>query len=224
MLPSDWIAVVSLGSKMIVRQDFTQDPDALRQAIEDAAAGRKPRAKTSRRDPARDYDLHILRRIETDPRLRRRGSDVYDALGLLAEASAYLVGRKNMLVFTIGLGEEGRPPPSDAPELVQFETVLNDHNVALYPIDITPAGRGTLESRQSEMLTRLAEATGGVYHQDFVGFLGPMSVVADENYAYYLLTYQSTHPSGESGYRQVEVRTRDENLTARVRRGYRYGM
>ena len=224
MLPSDWVAVVSYGGRLKLHQDFTQDREALEKAFKSAAAGKKPAsdAPLRRRSPG-SFELSVLSRMPKGRALRERAGNVYQALEVVAESCGYVIGRKNLLMFTIGFGREVRfgeaePDPRFYPQL---ETALNDHNVAVYPIDTSPAGRGT---RQTDFLTQLAEDTGGTYFEDFVGFLHPLRDVSGDSYAYYVLSYQSEHPAGEIGYQRVEVKARDESVLVRTRRGYRYGL
>ncbi len=222
MLPSDWVAVVSYGKGQLrIHQDFTQDREALERAFRDGAIGKKP-AGMRRRSP-RARELSVFRRLPQGRELRQRATNVYQALGLVAEACGYVVGRKNLLMFTIGFGEERRfgEAEADPDHYPQLETALNDHNVAVYPIDTSPAGRGT---RQTDFMTQLAEDTGGTYFEDFVGFIRPLRDIGGDNYAYYVLSYQSAHPAGEIGYQRVEVKARDENVLVRTRKGYRYGL
>ncbi len=222
MLPSDWVAVVSYGKgKLRVHQDFTQDREALERAFRDGAIGKKP-SGMSRRVPG-GRDLDVFRRLPQGRELRDKAGNVYQALGLIAEACGYVIGRKNLLMFTIGFGEERRfgKAEADPDHYPQLETRLNDHNVAVYPIDTSPAGRGT---RQTDFMTRLAEDTGGTYFEDFVGFIRPLRDIGGDNYAYYVLSYQSEHPAGEIGYQRVEVKARDQNVQVRTRKGYRYGL
>ena len=222
MLPSDWVAVVSYGKgKLRVHQDFTQDRQALERAFKEGALGKKP-AGMSRRSPGA-RDLEIFRRLPRGDELREEAANVYDALALVAEACGYVIGRKNLLMFTIGFGDERRYGEAEPdPELYpRLETALNDHNVAVYPIDTSPAGRGT---RQTDFMTKLAEDTGGTYFENFVGFIRPLRDIGGDNFAYYVLSYQSQHPAGEIGYQRVEVSARDENVQVRTRKGYRYGL
>ncbi len=224
MLPSDWVAVVSYGSKLRVYQDFTQDREALELAFKAAAAGKKPSSavRLSRRSPGAT-ELSIMRRLPTGRELKEKVENVYQALGQVAEACGPIVGRKNLLLFTVGFGNQVRfgDAEADPRYYPRLETVLNDHNVAVYPIDTSPAGRGT---RQTDFLTRLAEDTGRAYHEDFVGFIRPLRDIGGESYAYYVLSYQSEHPAGEIGYQRIEVKARDESILVRARKGYRYGL
>ncbi|MCP3935102.1 MAG: hypothetical protein GY708_06990, partial [Actinomycetia bacterium] len=67
--------------------------------------------------------------------------------------------------------------------------------------------------------------TGGAYHQrNFYGLMSPLRDLGGDNYAYYVLSYQSKHPAGEIGYRRVEVKARDKRVQVRARKGYRYGL
>ncbi len=219
MQPSDWVAVVSYGSRLYVYQDFTQDRDALALAVLDAAAGWAPTPRRARSD-----ELFVMRRMPQGTELRRSTRTVFGALEVVAEACAPVAGRKNLLMFTIGLGEERRfgTDGTDPDYYPKIEVALNDHNVAVYPIDLSPSGRGT---QQTSFLNRLAHDTGGAYHQrDFYGLMTSLRDIGGENYAYYVLSYQSEHPAGEVGYQRVEVKVRDQRVQVRARKGYRYGL
>ncbi|MCP4245617.1 MAG: hypothetical protein GY778_01075, partial [bacterium] len=102
----------------------------------------------------------------------------------------------------------------------ELERALNDNNVAVYPIDLTVQGS---RHAQSDFLSTLARDTGGTYFQNFVNFIIPMRAVANENVGYYLLSYRSEHPLGESGYQKIEVGARVPGVVVRAQRGYRYG-
>ncbi len=223
MTASDWMAVVRWDGKLEIYQEFTQEAGALAEAIRRAAAGKPANSYLPagrRHSPGRS--LELARRLQPPVRGSSR-ENLYQALGRLAEATGYIVGRKNLLMLTTGFGEEkglyrSEPDPDHYPEL---ETRLNDHNVAVYPIDLTPAG---LPPMQEDFLERLATDTGGYYDPNFVGFLNPVKEVADDNLGYYLLSYQSARPAGEIGYQRLEVRARNPEVQVRARRGYRYGL
>ncbi len=140
----------------------------------------------------------------------------------MAEAAGYLVGRKILLLYTTGFGV--RRGPTSVPDPRYFpalEAELNDHNVAIYPLDLTPAGRPPFEE---DFLGALADATGGAYDPNISGFLRPLEAIAGANTGYYLLTYRSERKAGEIGYQRVEVQVRDPEIRVLARRGYRYGL
>ena len=101
-----------------------------------------------------------------------------------------------------------------------MEAALNDANVAVYPIDLTPP---EFDAFQREFMSQLAADTGGYYHGNFVSFIAPLKEIAAENVGYYVLSYQSEHPAEKSGYQQVKVKARDKSVKVRARKGYLYG-
>ena len=220
LAPSDWVAVAAHDGRLTIYQDFTQDVEALDEAVKRAAAGKDPRrGRAGDRDRVVALERH-LPPIEGDD----RREDIHASMGRMAAATRHIVGRKNLMLFTVGFGKENHlkhatePDPEHYPAL---ETLLNDHNVAVYPIDITPPGRA---ARHSDFLEQLAGDTGGVYHEDFVGFINPMREVGQENTGYYLLSFVSARPAGEIGYQRLEVKAKNPEITVRSRRGYRYGL
>lgn len=222
MAPSDWAAVVGYDVELRLHQDFTQDREALAQALQRVAAGKQPETFRPQRREARGRgrELAILSRLEEAG--GARADNVYDGLRQVAAASGFLVGRKLLLLYTVGFGlRQGhlsRPDPRHFPAL---ETELNDHNVAVYPLDLSPAGR---PPREEDFLRDLADSSGGVYDPNISGFLRPLAAIAAANTGYYLLTYRAARPAGEIGYQRVEVRARDPRIRVLARRGYRYGL
>ena len=222
LLRNDWVAVVSYDAKLKVHQDFTRDRGALQQAIADAIKGK-------------DVDGNWPSRIEAGegPSLRAglpRGNDLrkesgtnYDAVRLVAEASGKITGRKNLLFFTNGFAGrvntfgQYQPDPKYYPEMSR---ALNDNNVAVYPIDLTPAGT---EHTLSNFMNELANDTGGRYFYNFTNFTTPLEQIADENSGYYLLSYRSEKPAGEKGFQEVRVKTSNPEFRIRARKGYDYG-
>lgn len=221
MAPSDWAAVAGYDVELRLHQDFTQDRETLRRALERVAAGKKPEELQPGRREARGRgrELEILSRIESRPQAPR---NVYEGLRQVAEASGYLIGRKILLLYTSGFGvTRGRTSVPDPRYFPALETELNDHNVAVYPLDLSPAGRPPAEE---DFLNTLAASSGGVYDPNIAGFRRPLEAIAAANQGYYLITYRSARKAGEIGYQRVEVRARDPQVRVLARRGYRYGL
>lgn len=223
---SDWVAVVSYDVKLVVHRDFTQDTGSLVEAIHEASLGRRPDAPppSQRARMATGTEPSLWRGLPHNADLDKDTTRIYDALRLIAEACRPIVGRKNVLLFTAGFGELdlslgfARPDERFYPEM---EQALNDSNVAVYPIDLVPP---ELEHTQSDFLTQLANDTGGFYHRKVINFSTPLERIGDENRGYYLLSFRTEHPAGESGYREVTVRAKSDKVRVRARRGYRYGI
>ncbi len=222
LLLNDWVAVVSYDQKLKVHQDFTRDRKALDQAIGEAIKGK-------------DTDGNWPSRLKegTGPSLRAglpRGNDlrqktgtIYDAVRLLADASGTITGRKNLLLFTNGFAGKintfGQYQP-DQRYYPEMSRALNDNNVAVYPIDLTPAGT---EHTLSNFMNELASDTGGRYFYNFTNFITPLEHIADENSGYYLLSYRAEKPAGEKGFQEVRVQTTNPEFRVRARKGYDYG-
>ncbi|MCP3959825.1 MAG: hypothetical protein GY719_18410, partial [bacterium] len=101
-----------------------------------------------------------------------------------------------------------------------MEQALNDANVAVYTIDLTPV---EFDHIQRDFMSLLASDTGGYYYGTFVNFIAPLQEIAKENVGYYVLSYQSEHPADKAGYQEVKVKAVDKSVKVRARKGYLYG-
>ncbi len=225
LLPSDWVAVASHDRRLKLHQDFTQDRAALAEGIKSATSRKNPEKGFGRggRPLPPSGAPSLLRHLPQGKALSRQTRTLYDGLRLIADASAFVVARKNLLLFSAGFGElePGSPIPEvDRKLYPQMEQALNDHNVAVYPIDLTPV---EVRHLQGLLLNQLARDTGGRHLRNFISFLAPLHLISRENIGYYLISYQSEHPATESGYQQVEVSVANPEIKIRARRGYRFG-
>ncbi len=224
MLPSDWVAVASYDVKLKLHLDFSQDREQILRAIEDGTHGKDPEKNVGRHGrrvpPAGAPSL--LRHLPQGKKLRKETGRIYDGVRLLADASAFIVGRKNMMMFTIGFGEfRGTGVPIGDPRFYpKMEQALNDANVAVYTIDLTPV---EFDHAQRDFMSKLSTDTGGYYYGTFVNFIAPLREIAAENVGYYVLSYQSEHPAQKSGYQEVKVKAVDRSVKVRARKGYLYG-
>ncbi len=230
MLPSDWVAVASYDVKLKIHQDFTQNRDALLAGIDSAARRRDPEKNVGRRELGRGGRRlppsgapSLLRQLPQGKALRKKTKRIYDGVRLVAEAAGFIVGRKNLVLFSIGFGEldsTGLIARGDRRYYPRMEQALNDHNVAIYPVDLARS----VNHLQSSFLSQLASDTGGYYYRGVINFLAPLKQISQENSGYYLLSYQSEHPAAEAGYQEVKVKARDRAFKVRARKGYRYGV
>ncbi len=225
MLQGDWVAVVSYDHKLKVHQDFTRSRASLLRALSNATQGKDPtNAWRSRRPEVAEGQPSLLVNLPEGKDLRDQTTKIYDGMRLLADATRDIVGRKSLILYSTGFGRTdtalARIALPDERYYPGLEQSLNDNNVAVYPVDLTPIG---WESNQEHFLTALATDTGGRYHGNFNNFITPLKQIADEANGYYLLSYQAEHPAGETGYREVKVETLNPAFRITARRGYRYG-
>jgi VWFA-related protein len=219
--PNDWVAVASYDTRLKVHQDFTHDQRDLTAAVDAAMKGKDSGNWPSRQKEGADPSL--LAHLPQGKELGRQSETVYEALQLLADASGEVRGRKNLLYFGTGLPGRfdsfGNYLPDERYWDPTMET-LNDNNVAVYAIDLVPVGT---EHPLSNSMNRLADDTGGRYFFNVVNFATPLDQIARENSGYYLLSYRGEHPTGETGFQEVKVETRNPEFRVKARRGYEYG-
>jgi VWFA-related protein len=223
MRPSDWIAIVRFDHALSIHADFTQDQAALDRAIEEAVTGKPSVAMrpSTRRRTVDAGGPSLFQALPDSFRLDRAAERPEDAIRLVAEAAGAIIGRKNLLLFSLGFGQLGsayRTP--DSRYYPPMEEALNANNVAVYPIDL--AG-GSVDTPQTGFLSQLADDTGGELFKTFNSYLTPLQRVSGQTTGYYLLTFRSGHPAGEAGYQRIEVEAKPSGVRVRTRRGYRYG-
>ena len=234
LLLNDRVAVVSYDVKLKVHLDFTTNRQKIMEAVDDAVTRKDPGTHW----PSRQEETtgpSLLANLPKGKDLRKQTTRVYDGIRLLADATSDIVGRKNMIMFSIGFDPANRafttstetlgmwtPDVRYWPPMIES---LNNENVAVYAIDLISSTRsGTIQDRiANQGLSLLADDTGGQYYFHYNTFDTPLKHVADDNNGYYLLSYSAEHKSGSSGYQRVEVRTKNPQLKVRARTGYRYG-
>lgn len=223
---NDFVAVLGYDVKLKIYQDFTHDRQLLARAVGQATRGTKGLENwPSRRALATSSESpSLLANLPMGKELRAQTRKIQQALTLVAQAAAPIVGRKNLLLFSVGFGEVSpfghyRPDVRYYPPMKE---ALNDANIAVYSIDWWPSSRGGNPNGRAinDALSLISTETGGTY---FFSFQNPLSRISNENSGYYLLSYSRAYPAGSSGYRKVRVSTRNPEFRVQARRGYLYG-
>lgn len=224
MGPSDWIAVVRFDHQLTVQLDLSQERLQIVDAIEAATlnkrtAAMRPSVRARREHPGRGPSLTEGLPHVAD--LDRASLRIEDAVRLVADAARPIIGRKNLVLFTLGFGRTESPLGSpDERYYPAMEAALNASNIAVYPIDLSGSGNQT---PQSNFLSLLADETGGIYFATFNRFLDPLRDISRYNTGYYLLSFRSEVPVGELGYRSFTVKSKDRKVRIKARQGYSYG-
>ncbi|MGO9232422.1 MAG: VWA domain-containing protein [Bryobacteraceae bacterium] len=154
-----------------------------------------------------------------------RGTVLYDAVFLAADEKLRTeVGRKVIVLITDGVDEGSQKTIDAAIEAAQKADAV------IYSIDYSdprayggfgPFG-GFGGGAGEGYLRRMSDATGG--HVYVVGRNHPLEEVfrelQEEMRSQYSIGYTSTNDKRDGTYRKLDVRLKDKNLKAQVRKGY----
>ena len=244
MTASDLIGIISLGSSLVVNQDFTSDRAQLDKVLaalspttgagfEAGSTGDTEDTPDTGQDfTADDTEYNVF---NTDRRL--------EALQAVAESLSRIEQKKSIVYFSSGLDGTG------AENQAQLRNAVNraiQSNVAIYPMDmrglqtVIPGGSATQASLRGtgsysgraqesafnsqfssqETLSTLAEDTGGRAFLDTNDFNSVFKRVQEDTSTYYVLGYHSSNPQRDGRYRHITVKTRVPGLKLEFRHGY----
>ena len=244
MAPADLVSIVSLGSSLLVNQDFTTDRSLLRKQLDEFSTGsgqgfEEGTTGTTEGTPdsgqpftADDTEYNIF---STDRRL--------EALRSVAEQLSHIQQKKSLIYFSSGMDRTGIENQS---ELRAAVNAAVRSNLAIYTMDmrglqalvaggeaqnaslrgVSPySGQATLNALNSnfttqETLVTLASDTGGRAFLDSNDFSKIFTGVQQDTSTYYLIGYHSTNLARDGRYRHIIVKTNLPGLKIDFRRGY----
>jgi VWFA-related protein len=244
MLPADLVSIVSLGSSLLVNQDFTTDRALLRKQLDEFSSGagqgfEEGTTGTTEGTPdtgqpftADDTEYNIF---STDRRL--------EALRSVAEKLAYVQQKKSLIYFSSGMDRTGIENQSELRAAVNAAVRAN---MAIYTMDMRGlqalvaggeaqsaslrgvsaySGQSTLNALNSnfttqETLVTLASDTGGRAFLDSNDFSKIFKGVQQDTSTYYLLGFHSTNPARDGHYRRIVVKSTVPGVKIDYRRGY----
>lgn len=244
MAPADLVAIVSLGSSLLVNQDFTTDHELLKkelvafntgagQGFEEGSNGTtEGTPDTGQSFAADDTEFNIF---NTDRRL--------EAIRSVAEKLSHVQQKKSLIYFSSGMDRTGIENQS---ELRAATNAAVRANLAIYTMDMRGlqalvaggeaqnaslrgvsaySGRSMMNALESnfttqETLVTLASDTGGRAFLDSNDFSKVFKGVQDDTSTYYLLGYHSTNPARDGHYRRIAVKVNVPGIKIDYRRGY----
>ncbi len=248
MAPADLVSIVTLGSSLLVNQDFTTDRALLKKQLEAFSSGsgqgfEEGTTGTTEGTPdtgqpftADDTEYNIF---NTDRRL--------EALRSVAEKLSHIQQKKSLIYFSSGMDRTGIENQS---ELRAAVNAAVRSNLAIYTMDMRGlqalvaggeaqsaslrgvsaySGQATLNALNSnfttqETLVTLASDTGGRAFLDSNDFTKIFKGVQQDTSTYYLLGYHSTNPARDGHYRRIVVKLNDKSnvpgAKIEFRRGY----
>jgi len=233
--PDDQVMVVSFDSKVRFHCDFTNDYDALRQAIKETRTG-----GSTKLYEAVDKVVDRLEQIEgrkaivlftdgVDTASRR--ANYQNTIDKVEESGALVYPIK----YDTENDQQGGPSPSASPWPWPTPHPPNRRrwpfdNLAAHMFPQWPgrspsgAGAGSGEYRKAaRYLQELADRSGGrLYEADTIYNLSQaFSNIAEELRHQYSLSYYPTNVKRDGGYRRVKVRVEKSGMIVRARDGYR---
>jgi VWFA-related protein len=244
MAPADLVSIVSLGSSLLVNQDFTSDHTLLKKQLEQFSSGsgqgfEEGTTGTTEGTPdtgqpftADDTEYNIF---NTDRRL--------EALRSVAEKLSHVQQKKSLIYFSSGMDRTGIENQS---ELRAAVNAAVRSNLAIYTMDMRGlqalvaggeaqnaslrgvsaySGRSTINALNSnfttqETLVTLASDTGGRAFLDSNDFSKIFKGVQQDTSTYYLLGYHSTNIARDGRYRRIVVKCSVPGVKLDYRRGY----
>ncbi|MGA9980310.1 MAG: VWA domain-containing protein, partial [Candidatus Sulfotelmatobacter sp.] len=244
MAPADLVSIVSLGSSLLVNQDFTADHALLKKQLEQFSTGsgqgfEEGTTGTTEGTPdtgqpftADDTEYNIF---NTDRRL--------EALRSVAERLSHVQQKKSLIYFSSGMDRTGI---ENQAELRAAVNAAVRSNLAIYTMDMRGlqalvaggeaqnaslrgvsaySGQATLNALNSnfttqETLVTLASDTGGRAFLDSNDFSKIFKGVQQDTSTYYLLGYHSTNPARDGRYRRIVVKSNIPGAKIDYRRGY----
>jgi VWFA-related protein len=244
MAPADLVSIVSLGSSLLVNQDFTADRDLLKKQLQQFSSGsgqgfEEGTTGTTEGTPdagqpftADDTEYNIF---NTDRRL--------EALRSVAEKLSHVQQKKSLIYFSSGRNRTGIENQS---ELRAAVNAAVRSNLAIYTMDmrglqalvaggeaqnaslrgVSPySGQSTINALNSnfttqETLVTLASDTGGRSFLDSNDFSKIFKGVQQDTSTYYLLGYHSTNIARDGRYRRIVVKCSVPGVKIDYRRGY----
>jgi VWFA-related protein len=244
MAPADLVSIVSLGSALLVNQDFTSDHDLLKKQLQAFSTGsgqgyEEGTTGTTEGTPdsgqpftADDTEYNIF---NTDRRL--------EALRSVAEKLAHVQQKKSLIYFSSGMDRTGIENQS---ELRAAINAAVRSNLAIYTMDLRGlqalvaggeaqnaslrgtsaySGQATINALNSnfttqETLVTLASDTGGKAFLDSNDFGQVFKGVQQDTSSYYLLGYHSTNAARDGRYRRIVVKVKLPGVKVDYRRGY----
>src|ERR1700733_13814087 len=244
MAAADLVSIVSLGSSLLVNQDFTSDHELLKkqlqafgegsgQGFEEGTTGTtEGTPDTGQTFTADDTEYNIF---NTDRRL--------EALRSVAERLSHVQQKKSLIYFSNGMDRTGIENQS---ELRAATNSAVRSNMAIYTMDLRGlqaivaggeaqnaslrgtsaySGQSMINALNSnfttqEKLVTLASDTGGRSFLDSNDFSQVFKGVQQDTSTYYLLGYRSTNTAKDGRYRHIVVKVNLPGVKIDYRRGY----
>jgi VWFA-related protein len=252
------MAAFGLTDNLLVLQDFTTDPDLIARAIDikpvqsswelnDQALNALQQADPFGRSHSQGFRLFQNEQIEAEMDVRIR--ETLGALESIARMAAGIPGRKTLvwvsggIPLSLQLAERSFLSGQQwfRSELEYVSTLLNDAQVAIYPVDArglvsdaladATAGNGFGPSFRSGMqsaplldthdtMQEIASETGGVAYFNRNDIDHAVALAIADSSTYYNISYYSSNKKWDGNFRKIEIKCSRPGVRLRYRQGY----
>jgi len=146
------------------------------------------------------------------------GTALFDAIYGAARAFRESEGKRVIILFTDGQDQKYRRPAEIRRRQERAVSAAARENITVYTIGL---GRDV----DGEMLTKIADTTGGAYFHlgDIKDLAGAYSRIFEELGSQYTLCYRPETGAvapGEASWRSIQVEVEDQSLMVRHKKGY----
>lgn len=203
--PADRMAVISFDSHLHLRQDFTQDLEAVHAAVYRGMlhGDSEPGAGSGEASLIGSFDFQAA----TDAASPER------ALEVTADAFAQLPGEKVIVYLGWGLGRFGSFGVQMTPAFHPAVRALRRANIPVFVLDVTSADYHSLEAG----LETVAYATGGTYQKTHVLTGLATKFLAQAISGHYVVTIDPEAVPSKGGEVTVELRERRKGASVITR-------
>ncbi len=165
----------------------------------------------------------ILRNVNTNDLVKRTGT-VYQALDLLGAACVPSAGARTSSSSPPAspIAMKSCSPAACSPAAAAISTRQSNRSTrrtsrsTASSCSATPTRPRSFTSASKSSL----QSTGGRYFRLNVGFNPALEQIEKTNNGYYLVTYRSSRPQGETGFQKVNVTTKNREFKVVSRSGY----
>lgn len=202
MRQKDMAFLISFGSEAELLQDTTASPAALDRGLRDLRVSGP--GYTGNPGPV--------------PSSSPRGTILYDAVYLGAgEKLKDEAGRKALILITDGVDQGSRVKETEA-----IRTALKADSLIYGIYYVDPMFYGGYGGGGEGTLRKMSDETGGrLFHVDRRNTLESIfKQIQDEMRSQYALSYSSSNPARDGGFRKLEIKAKNRDLKIQARKGY----
>jgi len=233
------LALYTVGQKLHVVTDFTDDPDILQKIVKastpenvlDTLGDQLLAALSDTGDAITNAMAQNSIKEFQDQAIRNRASMTAEALQTIAKHMQGMPGRKKLIWISASFpaqttdtrSHNGRPTMEHmefSREIERAVHALNDANVAIYPIDPRDPYNYGLKATGIDAMNLFAVGTGGEAFYNISDLVGAIKTVVEDSEVTYALGFYPVDVKLDGSYHSLNVKVDRRGLDVRFRKGY----